>query len=116
MLAELAMEAGLPDGVLNIVHGTNVGYVETFCTILHSLFFFRHLKIFIYTCQDTVNAICDDEDIRAVSFVGSNTVSIYNFFVALQNLLTRTYGCIVLFKRLECIYMQEQQPKANVFR
>lgn len=25
MLAELAMEAGLPDGVLNIVHGTNVG-------------------------------------------------------------------------------------------
>lgn len=25
--------------------------------------------------QDTVNAICDDADIRAVSFVGSNTVS-----------------------------------------
>ncbi|CAA7058048.1 unnamed protein product [Microthlaspi erraticum] len=47
MLAELAMEAGLPDGVLSIVHGNN----------------------------DTVNAICDHEDVRAVSFVGSNTFS-----------------------------------------
>ncbi|KAL0422451.1 UNVERIFIED_CONTAM: Methylmalonate-semialdehyde dehydrogenase [acylating], mitochondrial [Sesamum latifolium] len=45
ILAELAMEAGLPNGVLNIVHGTH----------------------------DIVNAICDDDDIRAVSFVGSNT-------------------------------------------
>lgn len=25
--------------------------------------------------QDVVNAICDDDDIRAVSFVGSNQVS-----------------------------------------
>ncbi|KAI6701602.1 hypothetical protein NL676_015926 [Syzygium grande] len=49
MLAELAMEAGLPDGVLNIVHGTN----------------------------DIVNAICDDDDIRAVSFVGSNTAGMH---------------------------------------
>ncbi|KAI8009274.1 hypothetical protein LOK49_LG06G00843 [Camellia lanceoleosa] len=36
------------DGVLNIVHGTN----------------------------DIVNAICDDDDIRAISFVGSNTGAI----------------------------------------
>lgn len=49
LLAELAMEAGLPDGVLNIVHGTN----------------------------DTVNNICDDEDIKAVSFVGSNTAGMH---------------------------------------
>ncbi|XP_062082674.1 methylmalonate-semialdehyde dehydrogenase [acylating], mitochondrial [Humulus lupulus] len=49
MLAELALEAGLPKGVLNVVHGTN----------------------------DTVNAICDDEDIRAVSFVGSNTAGMH---------------------------------------
>ncbi|KAK9942563.1 hypothetical protein M0R45_008220 [Rubus argutus] len=47
LLAELAMEAGLPKGVLN-VHGTN----------------------------DIVNAICDDDDIRAVSFVVSNTESL----------------------------------------
>ncbi|XP_057976262.1 methylmalonate-semialdehyde dehydrogenase [acylating], mitochondrial isoform X2 [Malania oleifera] len=49
MLAELALEAGLPNGVLNIVHGTN----------------------------DIVNAICDDEDIRAISFVGSNTAGMH---------------------------------------
>ncbi|KAI7989936.1 hypothetical protein LOK49_LG13G02029 [Camellia lanceoleosa] len=42
-------EFGLPDGVLNIVHGTN----------------------------DIVNAICDDDDIRAISFVGSNTPRIF---------------------------------------
>uniref|UniRef100_A0A5B7BP66 methylmalonate-semialdehyde dehydrogenase (CoA acylating) n=1 Tax=Davidia involucrata TaxID=16924 RepID=A0A5B7BP66_DAVIN len=45
ILAALAMEAGLPDGVLNIVHGTN--------------------EIF--------NHICDDDDIKAISFVGLNT-------------------------------------------
>ncbi|XP_021862462.1 methylmalonate-semialdehyde dehydrogenase [acylating], mitochondrial [Spinacia oleracea] len=49
MLAELAMEAGLPDGVLNIVHGTN----------------------------DIVNAICDDDEIRAISFVGSNNAGMH---------------------------------------
>ncbi|KAG0467250.1 hypothetical protein HPP92_018830 [Vanilla planifolia] len=49
MLAELAMEAGLPDGVLNVVHGT------------HAI----------------VNNICDDDDIRAISFVGSNTAGMH---------------------------------------
>ncbi|KAH1030936.1 hypothetical protein J1N35_043110 [Gossypium stocksii] len=49
MLAELAMEAGLPHGVLNIVHGTN----------------------------DIVNAICYDDGIRAISFVGSNTAGLH---------------------------------------
>lgn len=49
ILAELAMEAGLPSGVLNIVHGTH----------------------------DVVNAICDDDDIRAISFVGSNTAGMH---------------------------------------
>ncbi|KAF2320585.1 hypothetical protein GH714_028605 [Hevea brasiliensis] len=46
---ELAMEAGLPNGVLNIVHGTN----------------------------DVVNAICDDDNIRAISFVGSNIAGMH---------------------------------------
>ncbi|MQL76666.1 hypothetical protein Taro_009072 [Colocasia esculenta] len=49
MLAELAMEAGLPDGVLNIVHGTT----------------------------GTVNNICDDDNIKAISFVGSNTAGMH---------------------------------------
>jgi len=45
MLAALAQEAGLPPGVLNVVHGG----------------------------RDTVDGICDHPDIRAVSFVGSDT-------------------------------------------
>ena len=43
-LAELAQEAGLPDGVLNLVHGS----------------------------VDTVNRICDHPAIQAISFVGGN--------------------------------------------
>ncbi|KAK8529790.1 hypothetical protein V6N12_060559 [Hibiscus sabdariffa] len=49
MLSELALEAGLPNGVLNIVHGTN----------------------------EITNAICDDDDIKAISFVGPNTAGSY---------------------------------------
>jgi len=44
LLAKLAKEAGVPDGVLNVIHG-------------------RH---------DAVNFVCDHPDIKAVSFVGSN--------------------------------------------
>lgn len=52
MIAKLAQESGLPDGVLNVVHGG----------------------------KDVVNAICDHQDIRAVSFVGSVPVgtAVYN--------------------------------------
>ena len=49
IMAELFQEAGLPDGVLNVVHGS----------------------------VDTVNFICDNEDIRAISFVGSNQAGEY---------------------------------------
>ena len=49
MLANLAQEAGLPDGVLNVVHGA----------------------------KDTVDFLCDAPDIRAISFVGSNVAGEY---------------------------------------
>lgn len=49
MLAELAMQAGLPKGVLNVVHGT----------------------------RDVVNMILDHQDIKAVSFVGSDQAGKY---------------------------------------
>ncbi|MDN6876596.1 CoA-acylating methylmalonate-semialdehyde dehydrogenase [Pseudomonas citronellolis] len=51
-LVELAHEAGIPPGVLNVVHGG----------------------------PDVVNAICDHPDIKAVSFVGSTRVGthVYN--------------------------------------
>lgn len=44
MIAELAMEAGVPAGVLNVIHGS----------------------------VDAVNFICDEPRIRAISFVGSD--------------------------------------------
>ncbi|MFT3776808.1 MAG: CoA-acylating methylmalonate-semialdehyde dehydrogenase [Ottowia sp.] len=51
-LCELALEAGIPPGVLNVVHGG----------------------------EDVVNAICDHKDIKAISFVGSTKVGthVYN--------------------------------------
>jgi malonate-semialdehyde dehydrogenase (acetylating)/methylmalonate-semialdehyde dehydrogenase len=51
-LVELALEAGIPAGVLNVIHGG----------------------------ENAVNAICDHVDIKAVSFVGSTKVGthVYN--------------------------------------
>ena len=51
-LVELALEAGIPAGVLNVIHGG----------------------------ENAVNAICDHADIKAVSFVGSTKVGthVYN--------------------------------------
>src|SRR3990167_7316115 len=51
-LAELAMQAGVPKGVLNVIHGG----------------------------AEAVNLLCDHPDIKAVSFVGSTKVGthVYN--------------------------------------
>ena len=46
MLVALAQEAGLPDGVVNVIHGAH----------------------------EAVDFICDDPTIRAISFVGSDQV------------------------------------------
>jgi len=56
-LAGLAKQAGLPPGVLQVVHGAH----------------------------RTVDFICDDPHIKAVSFVGSNTAGEYIFQRATQN-------------------------------
>jgi malonate-semialdehyde dehydrogenase (acetylating)/methylmalonate-semialdehyde dehydrogenase len=53
-LAELFREAGLPDGVLNVVHGAH----------------------------DAVNRILEHPDIRAISFVGSQPVAEYVYKIA----------------------------------
>ena len=56
-LCELAMEAGVPAGVLNVVHGG----------------------------PDVVNALCDHPDIKAISFVGSTKVGTHVYNRATQN-------------------------------
>ena len=55
-LVELALEAGIPKGVLNVVHGG----------------------------EEVVNAICDHADIKAVSFVGSTKVGTHVYHRASQ--------------------------------
>lgn len=56
-LVELALEAGIPKGVLNVVHGG----------------------------EEVVNAICDHADIKAVSFVGSTKVGTHVYHRASQS-------------------------------
>ncbi|XP_055819231.1 methylmalonate-semialdehyde dehydrogenase [acylating], mitochondrial-like [Solanum dulcamara] len=67
ILAELVMEAGLPNGVVNIVHGTNLS--STFDDLTITICSLTSLI-------DIVNAICDDDDIEVLSFVGTDAVSL----------------------------------------
>ncbi|WP_436938108.1 CoA-acylating methylmalonate-semialdehyde dehydrogenase [Staphylococcus xylosus] len=57
-IAELVEEAGFPKGVFNVVHGAH----------------------------DVVNGICENEHIKAVSFVGSKPVGEYVYKKATENL------------------------------
>lgn len=57
IIAELAREAGLPDGVFNIVHGSH----------------------------DAVNFILDEPRIKAISFVGSDKAGTYIYERATAN-------------------------------
>ncbi|MCC7079859.1 MAG: CoA-acylating methylmalonate-semialdehyde dehydrogenase [Burkholderiales bacterium] len=56
-MAELATEAGLPDGVLNVVHGD----------------------------KEAVDALIEHPDVRAVSFVGSTPIARYVYETASRN-------------------------------
>ena len=56
-LAELALQAGIPPGVLNVVHGG----------------------------EEVVNALCDHPDIKAISFVGSTRVGTHVYQRASQS-------------------------------
>jgi malonate-semialdehyde dehydrogenase (acetylating)/methylmalonate-semialdehyde dehydrogenase len=56
-LAEMANDCGLPPGVLNIVHGGH----------------------------DTVNFLCDNDHVRAISFVGGNTAGEHIYLRAGKN-------------------------------
>ncbi|CAB4021443.1 methylmalonate-semialdehyde dehydrogenase [acylating], mitochondrial isoform X2 [Paramuricea clavata] len=57
LLAKLAQDAGLPDGVLNVIHGAH----------------------------EAVNFICDDPSIQAISFVGSDQAGKYIYDRGSQN-------------------------------
>ena len=57
MLAELLKEAGLPDGVFNVVNGD----------------------------KESVDAILENKDIKAVSFVGSTPIAKYSYENAAKN-------------------------------
>ena len=64
IIAELCQRAGLPPGVINVVHGT----------------------------VPTVNAICDHPSIKAISFVGGDRAGrhIYDRHVFYSNLPVQT--------------------------
>lgn len=73
-LAQLALEAGLPPGVLNVVHGG----------------------------PDTANGLCDHPDIKAISFIGSTHVGTHIYRRAseagkrCQSMMGAKNHCVIL--------------------
>lgn len=73
-LAQLALEAGLPPGVLNVVHGG----------------------------PDTANGLCDHPDIKAISFIGSTNVGTHIYRRAseagkrCQSMMGAKNHCVIL--------------------
>ena len=66
-LVGLAQQAGVPDGVVNVIHGTKDGMLKlTYCLYHQCLF-----------AIIAVDFVCDDPSIRAISFVGSDRVGKY---------------------------------------
>lgn len=58
-LAELAMEAGLPNGVLNIIHGTNVSFTFSFLVFEQLVTFTLLMTIkFVYHYISNVHKDC----------------------------------------------------------
>lgn len=74
LLAQLALEAGLPPGVLNVVHGG----------------------------PDTANGLCDHPDIKAISFIGSTHVGTHIYRRAseagkrCQSMMGAKNHCVIL--------------------
>ncbi|KAA0910568.1 CoA-acylating methylmalonate-semialdehyde dehydrogenase [Pusillimonas sp. ANT_WB101] len=74
MLAQLALEAGLPPGVLNVIHGG----------------------------PDTANGLCDHPDIKAISFIGSTHVGTHIYERAskagkrCQSMMGAKNHCVIL--------------------
>jgi malonate-semialdehyde dehydrogenase (acetylating)/methylmalonate-semialdehyde dehydrogenase len=60
ILTKLAQDAGVPNGVLNVVHGA-----------VDSLIFLS-LSFFCSFFWTAVNFLCDDHNVKAISFVGSD--------------------------------------------
>jgi malonate-semialdehyde dehydrogenase (acetylating)/methylmalonate-semialdehyde dehydrogenase len=82
-LMELAKDSGLPDGVVNMIHGTH----------------------------DSVNFICDNPDIKSVSFVGGNAAGEHIYKRCAEN--GKRAQCNMGAKN-HCIVMPDADPETVI--